>query len=154
MENDEKERFEMNEEEVNVFVYTLEIVKVALIYGWDIKIFRYDPRLIYLREVLNDNGISPNIFLDLNEFCRQNNVKSSYEWARAVHKKVFGRYDIKDFHDGKFFRNLETLDIAYNDRTNPFDVFTGGELIEFDLQCAELIDLTFSTKFSSSTTDQ
>lgn len=103
---------------------------------------------------MKDNEISPNIFFDLNEFCRENDVKNSYEWARAVHKKVFERYDIKNFQDGNFLKNLEILDVAYSDRTNPSEVFTAEELIEFDLQCASLIDYAFSKRFSSSTTDQ
>lgn len=144
MEKDEEKKIEMNSIQLDTFVYTIEIVKVALRYGWNIKIFRYDHNLVYLMDVLEDNGISPNAFFNLREFCKQNNIKSSYEWARAVHKKVFEDYDILIDSNDSFLKNLDSLDTAYTNEMDPSDVFTSEELVAFDLQCDKYIELALS----------
>ena len=144
MEKNDQEKTEMNRMQLDTFVYTLEIVKVALRYGWNIKIFRYDSNLVYLRDVLEDNGISPDAFFNLREFCQQNNIKSSYEWARAVHNKVFEDYDILIDSNDSFLANLDSLDTSYISGMDPSEVFTSEELVAFDLQCDEYIELALS----------
>lgn len=153
MEIENGEKLRMTEAESNTFIYTLEVISVALKYGWGIKIFRYDPQLNYLRDVLEDNDISPNVFFDLGEFCKENNVKSTYEWARAVQKKVFEEYSVEDIDRESFLKNLETIDAAYEYEKNPQDVLTKDELENFYLQCKEYIHIAYSTQFSSSATD-
>jgi hypothetical protein len=149
MEEERREKLKMTEDEANTFVYTLEVINAALMFGWNIKIFRNDQNLAYLKEILEDNDIPPDTFFDIKEFSMVNNVQSAYEWAKAVQEKVFNEYYLEDNDRDNFLNNLKTLDIAYSEWRNPKEVFSEDELKIFSSQCNEYVQMAFSNLSSS-----
>lgn len=150
IEGEEKEKLRLTEQEANTFAYSLEIVNAALMFGWDIKIFKDDPRLLHLAEILQDNEISPDVFFNLREFSEKKGIRNAYEWAREVQKNVFDKYDLgSEENRDNFINRLNILDSVYEHGDNPKKVLGGEELDSFSSQCEEYIHKALSMPFSS-----
>jgi len=126
------------------FVYSLDVVKVALEYGWSIKIFQRDINLEYLKSILLDIEINPDSFFDFNQFIEEKKPKCAYEWAREVQRKVFDTYMIINSQDDGLSEALEELDSAYKEDVDPWNRLTKEQLVDVNERCKWLRDYVYS----------
>ena len=144
MKGEQVDREPMTIEKREAFVYSLDIIIVALEYGWDIKIFRRDINLLYLQSILLDIDINPDAFFNFSKFLKEKKPKSAYEWAREVQKNVFGTYIINKEEEMWFPEALEVLDSAYNQVIEPWEMLTREQLVNVNGECKELKDFIYS----------
>ena len=134
----------MTEEQREAFVYSLDIIRVALENGWGIKIFQRDLNLAYFKSILLDIGVDSDAFFNLGKFVEEKKPKSAYEWAREVQKNVFSTYITNEEKDIWFPQALEILDRAYSQEINPWEVLTKEQFVNVNTRCKELIDYVYS----------
>lgn len=134
----------MTKEKREAFVYSLDVVRVALENGWGIKIFQRDINLSYLRPILLDIDINPDAFFNFNKFVDEKKPKSAYEWAREVQGNVFGAYIINGEEENWFLEALRVMDSAYNQSIEPWEMLTKEQLVNVNAKCKELTDYIYS----------
>jgi len=143
----ERERVEcglVKESEKEALIYSLDIVRVALQSRWRLKIFQRDIYLRYLEEVLLDNGIDPGAFFDFSEFRKRDDIKSAYEWGRAVQKIFFERYVVEGFEEQSFLNSIAKVDEGSLKGLEPWEVLSSEELVNLNEQCKDLSSKMYS----------
>lgn len=143
MEIEGKERKFVGEKEREALVYSFDIVRVALANGWRIRVFQRDRGLLYLEKILIDSGVSPNAFFSFREFRSREGIYSAYDWAREVQKVAYESYNTQEIEDERFMKNLETLDQAYKEDIQPWNVLTSEELVDTNSYCKRYIETLY-----------
>jgi len=134
----------MSAEKREAFVYSLDVIRVALQNGWSIKIFQRDPNLKYLKSILLDIEINPDSFFDFNQFVEEKRPKCAYEWAREVQKEAICKYDLNGRSQHLSSEALELLDKAYYEDVEPWKVLSNEQLVNLNVGCKELTDYIYS----------
>lgn len=134
----------MTRGEREAFVYSLDVIRVALQNGWRIKIFQRDNNLAYLRSILLDIDIPLDEFFNFNQFVEEKKPKSAYEWAREVQRKAFDTYMINGQENDWFPEALMELDKAYNEDIEPWERLTKEQLVDVNTRCKWLTDYVYS----------
>lgn len=128
------------------FVLSLEVLRVAIKCGWNVKIFKEDSKLSYLGKLLRDTQVNCDVFFEFDEFIENNRVRSAYDWARKVQGVAFEGYDIRDTNRRNFLHGLEVLDRAYEDGYSPKKMLNEKDLMNLDISCTEFINEAYSIK--------
>ncbi|MGI6423392.1 MAG: hypothetical protein ACOX0X_02140 [Candidatus Dojkabacteria bacterium] len=134
-------RESLDEREKECLVYSYEIVRAAIQNGWRIKIFQRDVNLKYLYSILLDIEIDPDAFFSFKEFSSRENVFSAYDWAREVQKTASEKYGLECRN---LTEALSTLDIAYKEDNEPWEVFSNKELVDVEIECSNMIKKIYS----------
>ncbi len=144
MEIEGTEKKLIGEKEREALVYSFDIIRVALTYGWQIKIFQRDNYLVYLEKTLRDSDIDPNTFFSFEEFRLRKGVYSAYDWAREVQKVAYESYNTQEIEDEEYIENIKILDQTYKDDIEPWKVLTSKEIVDTDTYCKRAIDTLYS----------
>ncbi len=137
----EKGREFMGDVKREAFVYSLDIIRVALQSGWKLKLFQRDYGLVYLKNILHDNGIDPSAFFNYDEYRYRDSVNSAYNWAREVQRIALDLFegDEKAYLEGC----LGILDDAYANGEEPWEKLSKEQLVDTSTMCQQLIETVY-----------
>jgi len=130
-------------EKREALIYSLDVVRVALKYGWKVKLFQFDPYSLYLLDTLKDNDINPDAFFSFTELSIQESFFSAYDWAREVLRAGLEEFSLSTL--AAIQDRCSKLDQSYQSymttrhNTDTSDVFTTEERKEFEVDCEAAI---------------